>query len=79
MNISDEIKAVIGIWSEFFTNRINDSAKFKINKNMVYVYKKDDRIWFYISYKDRTSMNASCTQESLFSTCRHLRKMLEAE
>lgn len=79
MSISDEIKAVIGIWSEFFINRINDSAKFKINKNMVYVYKDNDRIWFYISYKDRTSMNASCTRENLFSACSHLRKMLEAE
>lgn len=79
MDISDEIKAVLGIWSEFFINMIDDSAKFKINKNMICVYKRNDRIWFYISYKDGSNMNASCTRENLFSTCRRLRKMMEVE
>lgn len=79
MNLSDEIKAVIGIWSEYFINRINSSAKFKIHKCMVYTYIHDDRVWFYISHKDGSSMNASCTRENLLSTCRRLRKMMEAE
>mgnify|MGYP000998453273 CR=1 FL=1 len=77
--MSDEIKAVIGIWSDYFLVRINGSAKFRINKNTIYVDKHDDLTLFYIHHKDGSNMRVYCTCENLIPTCRRLRKMMEAE
>ena len=74
--LTDELRAVIGIWSAYFINHSDFYVKFRIGDSNVIVWQKDDRILFWVN-KIGTVIN--CKFENIIHLCQMIRLFLEKD
>lgn len=72
--LTAELRAVIGIWSEYFINRSNKVLKFRINNYLIKVWAGRNS---YIFYVEDANIYISAHGHDVVKYCRMVHKMIE--
>lgn len=72
--LNDKLRAVIGIWSEFFINHSHNILKFNINNTIVQVFLDNGSYIFIVEDYD---LYIQTMGADVVKYCRAIKKMLE--